>query len=118
MTQQPRVIFVFGSNIDGIHCAGAARDARAFWGAEMGVGEGRTGDAYALPTCEVSGCRRTLQDIASSVARFCAYADHHPELTFYVTRIGCGIAGYDDSDIAPLFAGAPSNVQLPKGWRA
>ena len=56
----------------------------------MGVGEGRTGDAYALPTCEVSGCRRTLQDIASSVARFCAYADHHPELTFYVTRIGCG----------------------------
>lgn len=118
MKQQPHVIFVFGSNMAGIHGAGAARDARVFWGAEMGVGEGRTGDAYALPTCEVPGRRRTLQDIAYSVARFCAYAEQHPELTFYVTRIGCGIAGYDDDDIAPLFAGAPSNVQLPKGWRA
>lgn len=116
--QQPRVILVFGSNLAGIHGAGAARDARVFWGAQSGVGEGRTGEAYALPTCDVPGCRRTLLDIAASVTRFCSYAAQHPELTFYVTRVGCGIAGYDDSDIAPMFAGAPSNVQLPKGWRA
>jgi hypothetical protein len=116
--RQPRVIFTFGSNLAGIHGAGAARDARVFWDAQAGVGEGHTGEAYALPTCDVPGRRRTLKDIASSIARFRAYAEQHPELTFYVTRIGCGIAGYDDSDIAPLFDGAPSNVQLPKGWRA
>jgi len=104
-------IFVFGSNEGGHHGAGAAAYAVQRAGAKMGHGVGRTGNAYAIVT--MSGLPR----IRKEVARFIEYAKAHPELSFFVTRIGCGIAGYQDNAIAPLFKDAPENCLLPLGWR-
>lgn len=110
-------IFVFGSNLAGRHGKGAALDARLKHGAELGVGEGLTGRSYAIPTKNRSLQTRSLWDIQKSVETFKAYAKAHPELEFFVTRVGCGLAGYQDDDIAPMFADAPLNCELPKGWR-
>ena len=87
-----------------------ARFALERFGAVYGQGRGLQGRSYAIPT--MSG---SLQEIAREVEEFIRFADQHPELTFLVTRIGCGIAGYSDADIAPLFANAYSlpNVYLP-----
>jgi Mg-chelatase subunit ChlD len=103
-------VFVFGSNAEGYHDGGAAHFAMERFGAIYGQGRGLQGRSYAIPT--MSG---SLQEIAYEVQDFILFADQHPELTFLVTRIGCGIAGYTDRDIAPLFAGAYSlpNVYLP-----
>lgn len=111
------VIFVFGSNLAGRHGKGSALEARQKYGAEYGVGVGRTGNAYAIPTKDRKLCVLPLADIARHVADFVEYAKAHPELRFAVVRIGCGLAGYRESQIAPLFAGAPSNCRLPEGWR-
>ena len=107
-------IFVFGSNLAGFHGGGAARIAYEEFGAEWGVGVGRTGQSYAIPTMQGG-----VETIRPYVNEFIHYAQQHPELTFLVTRIGCGIAGFTDEQIAPLFAAAHnlSNVALPKGWR-
>lgn len=104
-------IFVFGSNEEGRHYAGAAKYAQEFCGAEPGVGVGPTGRSYAIPT--VHGFAR-LKD---EVRRFIEYAKEHPHKSFFVTRVGCGIAGYQDNAIAPLFLDAPPNCLLPLGWR-
>jgi len=109
-------IFVFGSNLAGRHGKGAALDAKNLWDAEYGVGEGRTGRAYAIPTKDGNLKRRTLFQIGASVSKFKEYATAHPELTFFVTRIGCGLAGYKDDDIGPMFEGSPDNCELPPGW--
>ena len=103
-------VFVFGSNAAGNHDGGAARFALERFGAVYGQGRGLQGRSYAIPT--MSG---SLQEIAQEVKEFILFADQHPELTFLVTRVGCGIAGYSDAEIAPLFAGAYSlpNVYLP-----
>lgn len=103
-------VFVFGSNAEGYHDGGAARFALERFGAIYGQGRGLQGRSYAIPT--MSG---SLQEIAREVEEFIWFADQHPELTFLVTRIGCGIAGYRDLDVAPLFANAYSlpNVYLP-----
>lgn len=111
-------IFVFGSNHAGRHGAGAARHARQYFGAVYGIGEGRTGNAYAIPTKDKRLKVRPLSLIDESVQRFIGYAKTHPELQFTVTRIGCGLAGYTDREIAPMFAKAPDNCELPEGWRA
>jgi hypothetical protein len=110
-------VFVFGSNLAGRHGAGAALFARKNHGAMYGIGEGPTGNAYAIPT---KGRRLEvlpLDAIRDAVARFIEYATRHPETRFEVTRIGCGLAGYTDAQIAPMFAGAPVNCELPEGWR-
>ena len=104
-------IFVFGSNEEGHHYAGAARYAVEHCGAEMGVGSGPTGRAYAIPT--MHGMTRLRDEVKS----FIKYATAHPEQSFFVTRVGCGLAGYQDNGIAPLFKEAPSNCLLPLGWR-
>jgi hypothetical protein len=110
-------IFVFGSNLAGVHGAGAALFAAQHHGAIYGVGEGRQGDSYGIPTKDHQIQTRTLDDIAVSVRRFIRYAYDNKDLVFQVTRIGCGLAGYVDKQIAPLFKGAPSNCELPDGWR-
>lgn len=110
-------IFVFGSNLAGIHAGGAAQAAVDHYGAEWGVGEGRTGESYALPTMDADLHPRPLPDIAASVRRLVDYAKANPGLTFLVTRVGCGIAGFHDHQIAPLFADAPDNCILPGRWR-
>ena len=109
-TLRPGQIFVFGSNQAGHHDGGAARFALEHFGAEYGQGRGLQGNSYAIPT--MSG---SLAAIAREVEDFIWFADSHPDMTFLVTRIGCGIAGYSDEEIAPLFARAYSlpNVYLP-----
>lgn len=110
------MIFVFGSNLAGRHGKGAALDARNKYGAVYGVGEGRTGNAYAIPTKDGRLKILPLVRIEGSVQKFLDYANSNPELKFVVTRIGCGLAGYKDSDIAPMFKSAPQNCSLPDGW--
>ena len=111
---EPNEIFVFGSNLAGFHGGGAARIAYEQFGAEWGVGVGPTGQCYAIPTMQGG-----VETIRPYVDEFISYAKQHPELTFFVTRIGCGIAGFTDEQIAPLFVAARdlSNVALPDGWR-
>jgi hypothetical protein len=110
-------IFVFGSNLAGRHGAGAALHARKHYGAIYGQGVGRQGNSYAIPTKD--GNLNTLHTMVIGVyiAQFLKYARENPELTFNVTRVGCGLAGYTDADISPMFAGAPANCKLPDGWR-
>ena len=108
---KPNEIFVFGSNIHGMHGGGAAAIAFRKFGAEWGVGEGLTGQCYALPTMEGG-----VDYIAEKVENFIACAKDHPELKFYVTKIACGIAGFSVEEIGPLFADAipMENVILPR----
>lgn len=103
-------IFVFGSNIQGAHGGGAAWFAHKAFGAEWGVGEGLTGRTYALPTMEGEA------SLKKAVNNFIACAKAHPELTFLVTAVGCGIAGYTPNEVASLFKEATSleNVFLPQ----
>lgn len=110
-------IFVFGSNLAGRHGKGAARDARIYFGAEPGVGVGLTGQCYAIPTKDRNLRTLSLKAIDQHVRRFRAYAAGNPNLTFYVTPIGCGLAGYEPDQIAPMFAYSPSNVVLPEVFK-
>ena len=111
------MIFVFGSNLAGRHGKGAALCAYHEYGAEMGVGMGRTGNAYAIPTKNERIRTLSLRQINFYVGRFLDYARNNPGLQFYVTRIGCGLAGYTDEQIAPMFEGAPDNCHLPQQWK-
>ena len=108
-------IFVFGSNLQGMHGGGAARIAVERFGAIMGQGVGLQGQSYAIPTMQ--GGPNT---ILPYVEEFIAFAKQHPEMTFLVTRIGCGIAGFRPAEIAPLFAGAVDveNIHLPQDFWA
>ncbi len=102
-------IFVFGSNFQGRHLGGAARVAQEKYGAVWGIGEGLQGQSYAIPTME------GLENLAPAVQRFTSFARQHKELKFFVTAIGCGIAGYQPEEIAPMFLNAAylPNVFLP-----
>lgn len=112
----PRV-FVFGSNVAGLHGGGAAWYARNKLGAEWGVGEGLTGQTYALPTCYYPGEPVTFDELMVYVDNFLVVARAHPELTFFVSAVGCGIAGFTEDEVSPLFKDAPPNCDLPPGWR-
>lgn len=112
------MIFVFGSNLAGRHGKGAALHARQKCGAKYGVGVGPTGQSYAIPTKDEQIRTLPLERIAPYVTDFLAYARDNPHLEFEVTRIGCGLAGYADAHIAPMFSGAPENCHLPAGWRS
>jgi hypothetical protein len=109
-------IFVFGSNLAGKHGKGAALAAAKHFGARKGVGEGFAGRSYAIPTKNSKLETLPLDDIRLSVAKFLKLASQRPDLEFQVTRIGCGLAGYSDADIAPMFEDAPINVLLPRKW--
>lgn len=111
-------VFVFGSNKEGRHGKGAALEARLKWGAIYGQAEGRQGNSYAIITKELRPNKQkvTVQEVAKGVEKFLSHADLTPDTNFLVTRIGCGLAGFKDEEIGPLFAGAPSNVKLPKEW--
>lgn len=105
-------IFVFGSNLAGIHGAGAARHALDHCGAVYGQGIGLQGRSYGIPTKDEQIVKLSLEAIAAHVADFLTFSRAHPEMSFLVTAIGCGLAGYHPEDIAPMFAGAPENVFL------
>lgn len=106
-------IFVFGSNLRGMHGGGAARVAFDEFGAEWGVGVGRTGQTYAIPTMHGG-----VEEIRPYVDEFVKYATENPNLRFLVTRIGCGIAGFSDEEMAPLFENCKNldNVCLPNSF--
>jgi hypothetical protein len=110
------MIFVFGSNLAGRHGRGAALCARNDYGAVYGVGVGPTGNAYAIPTKGRKLEVLPLDMIGDYVADFITYATINPELEFNITRIGCGLAGYKDHEIAPMFLNAPPNCKLPNEW--
>lgn len=110
---KPNEIFVFGSNLAGMHGGGAARVAHQRFGAVMGQGVGLQGQSYAIPTMQGG-----VETIRPYVDDFVKFAKDHPGLRFLVTRIGCGIAGFTDEEIAPLFKGAVvvENICLPDLW--
>lgn len=106
-------IFVFGSNLEGQHAGGAARTAYEKFGAVWGQGVGPQGQSYAIPTMQGG-----VETIKPYVDEFIELAREWDQNTFYVTRIGCGIAGFKDSEIAPLFDEAFDlyNVRLPESF--
>ena len=114
-------VFVFGSNLPGIHGAGAARTARERFGAVNGVGEGLTGACYAFPTVSgPAGLPETRQlsreRLEEARDRFYQTARELPDFTFLLTKVGCGLAGYPEEDMASLFTDSPVNVVKPAGW--
>lgn len=111
-----RQIFVFGSNLAGRHGKGAALCARLNYGAITGQGVGLMNDCYAIPTKGFRLEVLPLQLIAEGVRGFLAFAFVHQHWQFHVTRIGCGLAGYTDPDIAPMFRGGTPNVVLDPTW--
>jgi hypothetical protein len=113
----PNNIFVFGSNRAGVHGAGAARAAFELYGAVWGYGEGGAHNSYAIPTKDENIETLPLEEVKKGVDRFIETAKRFPWFNFFVTRIGCGLAGFTDAEIAPLFKDAPPNCELPHGWR-
>lgn len=110
-------IFVFGSNLAGVHGAGTALYARKHHGAIYGQGIGLQGNSYGIPTKDLYIRTLPLDVIEHYVDKFIQFAKDNHEMVFQVTRIGCGLAGYTDKQIAPMFKNAPSNCLLPEGWR-
>lgn len=112
------VVFVFGSNEAGRHGKGAALAARERFGARYGQGVGPSGMSYAIPTKDRALRTLALPAVARYVRDFIEHARAHPDQAFFVSRIGCGLAGYADKDIAPMFADAPANCSFADSWRA
>lgn len=112
-------IFVFGSNLLGVHGAGAAAYARKELGAQWGVGEGLTGRTYALPTCYQPGEPITLQELAVYMNNFFEFAEGRQDLQFFLSKVGCGIAGFDEAEVAWIVneLGVPENVDIPPDWQ-
>jgi hypothetical protein len=129
-TELEKQVFVFGSNLAGRHGKGAAAVAKEQFGAQPGVGPGRQGQSYGIPTKDgrpLPGMERpsfndpkqtlSLAAIKPFVDDFIEYAKAHPDEQFFVTRVGCGLAGYEDKEVAPMFAAAPSNCSFPEDWK-
>ena len=119
-------VFVFGSNTDGEHCGGAALVALKRFGAVTGQAEGPQGQSYAIPAMEYTEVeedfsnRRLYQkvrvspsELERSCGSFILYARSHPELRFYVTKIGCGIAGWNVEEVAEIFASVLGSFLIP-----
>lgn len=113
----PKTIFVFGSNDAGIHGAGAAKEAYSKYGARYGKCYGHHGDSFAIPTKDIDIITLPLARIQKYVMGFIAFAEGHPKLKFQVTRIGCGLAGLQDADIAEMFKDSPNNCHFDTQWR-
>ena len=112
--------FVFGSNLAGIHGAGAAKVAALNFGAKYGLARGLMGRSYAIPTKDNGLRTLALEDIELNIRKFITFTNWPVVLTvngkFFVTRVGCGLAGYKDHQIAPMFRGA-SNCSFAEEWR-
>lgn len=118
-------VWVFGSNLRGIHGAGAALIARQRFRARLGVGRGPTGFSYALPTKEHPYKSLPLKDVVANIFSFMAYATANPEPLYVVSRVGCGLAGFTDEQIAPHFAvhiydkpSLAASFSFPEPWRS
>lgn len=111
-----RQIFVFGSNLAGIHGAGSARAAMQEHGAVYGKGVGLAGNSYAIPTKDANIRTMRIDDIKPYAHEFVAFAKANPEMKFNIVAIGCGLAGFTPKQIAPMFEGAPNNCEFINGW--
>jgi len=111
-------IFTFGSNEIGRHGAGAAKYAVDHHGAIFGKGNGMQGSSYGIPTKDGNLKPLPLNSIKEYVRQFIQFARRSQNLTFDVTRIGCGLAGYTDEQIAPMFLNAPKNCHFPLEWKS
>lgn len=107
---EPNQIIVVGTNYAGNHAGGAARYAKEHFGLHDGCGEGLSGQTYGLPS--MNG----LQDLYSAVLDLADFATFNTNLTFLLTKVGCGIAGHPEEDVKKLFKDMPGNVWLPEGW--
>jgi hypothetical protein len=110
-------VFVFGSNLAAKHGGGAALLAEQKYGASPDVPEGLSGSSYAIPTKSKRIETLALSTIKASVDRFIEYAKANPSKEFFMTRIGCVLAGYENKDIAPMFKDAPANIDFPEEWK-
>lgn len=116
MTMRQGEIFVFGSNLAGVHGAGAARHAVLKHGATWAQGIGLQGYSYGIPTKDEKIQTMPLAEIEPHVNDFLDFARGRPDLTFYITPIGCGLAGYKRADIRPMFADMPANCYFAETW--
>jgi hypothetical protein len=116
-TDTHSMTFVFGSNLGGYHGAGAALYARRVRGAEIGIGIGPTGSCYAIPT-KTKDVKETLplHEIDQYVQDFLRYAARNLFERFQVTCIGCGLAGLEHEQVAPMFVRAPRNCYFDTLW--
>jgi len=111
-------IFVFGSNLAGRHGAGSAKHAMLHHGARYGVGVGFCGTSYAIPTKDASLRTLPLSEIKQHVDTFVEFARKNSNMNFEIVKVGCGLAGYTDSQVAPLFRGLPNNCKVHQDWLA
>lgn len=110
-------VFVFGSNLAGTHAGGAAKMANIYFGAMKGVGRGWSGQSFAIPTMNEHLQQMPLSQIEHYVEDFKIYTKNHPKLKYFITSIGCGVAGYKVEEIAPMFKGISQNVIFPASFR-
>jgi hypothetical protein len=110
-------IFVFGANLRGQHGAGAAVVAKEKFGAEFGIGMGLTGNSYAIPTKDRWMRSLSLVEIKHYINVFKNFTHNRPDSKFWVTAVGCGLAGFHMSQIAPLFIDANTNCNFPDNWK-
>ena len=117
-------VFVFGSNLHGFHYGGAAHTAYRNFGAVWGVAEGLQGNTYAIPTLDKDMAKVSEDDLKNSISKFITFAENNGKLKFYLTKIGCGIAGWDVDTVKKLFwkcidntaelGKLPSNIIIPE----
>ena len=114
-----KIIFVFGSNLAGRHGKGAAKIAKDKFGAVYGEGKGLTGQSYAIPTKDKVLKALSLKEINENVLEFSSFVENNSHLSFFITAVGCGLAGYKDEDIAPLFRilRENKNCSFPDRWK-
>ncbi|TCM67779.1 hypothetical protein EC844_10773 [Acinetobacter calcoaceticus] len=110
-------IFVFGSNMAGTHAGGAAKIALQHFGASKGVGRGWAGQSFAIPTMNEHLQQMPLSQIQHYIDDFKIYVKHHPKMKFFITAVGCGVAGYKVEEIAPMFKGISHKVIFPASFR-
>lgn len=110
-------IFVFGSNLSGNHIGGAALFAKQNFSAIEGVGEGMNGQCYSFPTLDKNMQKVSVEALKESRNRLYSCAKENPDLQFLVTKLGCGIAGFSETEISNIFKGnRPSNLIFPINW--
>lgn len=129
---EPNEVIVFGSNTAGIHGAGAALQAYREFGAKYGCGEGLCGQSWAFPTLD-KGLRKVhMHELVASRDRLYAAAEEYSHLTFLLTKVGCGLAGFPEEEMRALFSRQeehpvgvimpykqrPANIILPEDWRS
>lgn len=115
---KPNEVFVFGSNLAGRHGRGAALTAYTKFGAKQGIGEGLQGQSYAFPTLDEELGRLPEEELVESILAFRECAYHYSHLTFFLTKVGCGLAGFKEEYIRNLIScyPLPGNVIKPEGW--